>query len=92
MMPGFGLVMLALVGAGALLTGLPVYIVLLGVSCFGAIVAVAADTSSLALLSALPGRLVGLLESDILQALPLFAAMGALLNRMPLASTSTRPS
>ena len=37
------------------------------------------------LLTALPGRLTGLLESDLLQALPLYVLMGGLLNRLPLA-------
>ena len=39
----------------------------------------------LCLLTALPGRLIGLLENDLLQALPLYVLMGALLNRLPLA-------
>ncbi len=39
----------------------------------------------ISIFNALPNRVVGLLESDLLQALPLFAAMGALLNRLPLA-------
>ena len=37
------------------------------------------------LLAAVPARITGLLESDILQALPLYVLMGALLNRLPLA-------
>jgi tripartite ATP-independent transporter DctM subunit len=37
------------------------------------------------LLQALPQRIIGLLENDLLQALPLYALMGALLNRLPLA-------
>src|SRR5258708_39994747 len=37
------------------------------------------------LLTALPGRIIGLLETDLLQALPLYVFMGALLNRLPLA-------
>jgi Tripartite ATP-independent periplasmic transporter, DctM component len=36
-------------------------------------------------LTALPGRIIGLLENDLLQALPLYVFMGALLNRLPLA-------
>ena len=39
----------------------------------------------LALLTALPSRIIGLLENDLLQALPLYVFMGALLNRLPLA-------
>ena len=34
---------------------------------------------------AMPARLLGLLEHDLLQALPLYVFMGALLNRLPLA-------
>ena len=37
------------------------------------------------ILGALPARIVGLLEHDLLQALPLYALIGALLNRLPLA-------
>ncbi len=37
------------------------------------------------LLQAMPQRIVGLLENDLLQALPLYVLMGALLNRLPLA-------
>ena len=37
------------------------------------------------LLTALPSRIIGLLENDLLQALPLYVFMGALLNRLPLA-------
>src|SRR5205085_522418 len=36
------------------------------------------------ILGALPNRVVGLLEHDLLQALPLYALIGALLNRLPL--------
>ena len=38
----------------------------------------------------LPLRLVGLLEHDLLQALPLYALIGALLNRLPLAGSLHR--
>ena len=43
------------------------------------------------LLTALPIRLVGLLENDLLQALPLYALMGVLLNRLPLAESGCAP-
>ena len=33
----------------------------------------------------MPGRLINLLESDLLQALPLYVLMGVLLNRMSVA-------
>ena len=77
----FGCALLAMIA-----TGLPVYAVLLGVSVAFSALGVALGVFDLALLTALPSRLVGLLEHDLLQALPLYAFIGALLNRLPLAS------
>src|SRR4051794_28374907 len=77
--------MLGLVAILLIATGLPVYVVLVGVSVLFAIIGVAADVFDYALLTALPFRVVGILETDIVQALPLYVAMGALLNRLPLA-------
>lgn len=85
MSPWIGLAMLAGVALGALATGLPVWGVLISLATMGAAASVALDPSTGAVLAALPSRLVGLLESDLLQALPLFVFMGALLNRLPLA-------
>jgi tripartite ATP-independent transporter DctM subunit len=42
------------------------------------------------LLSALPERLINLLESDLLQAIPLYVLMGALIDRLPLADALYR--
>ena len=78
----FGVAMLLIV-----VTGLPVYALLLGISSAFAVIGVGLGVFGWSLLSALPYRLVGLLESDLLQALPLFALIGALLNRLPLAGT-----
>jgi tripartite ATP-independent transporter DctM subunit len=89
-MQAFGLVMLAMVGVGIVLTGLPAAIVLIGVASIGAIVGVATGTLPLVLLSALPGRLVNLLENDLLQALPLYVLMGLLLERLPVAEALYR--
>ena len=77
-----GLALLALVGGLLVTTGLPAYIVLVAASVLGAAIAVLSGLAPLALLGALPGRLVNLFESDLMQALPLFVLMGALLNRM----------
>ena len=85
-----GFVMLAAVAALVLTTGLPVWSVLIGVAGLAAIVGIASGAVVPSLLFILPGRYVGLLESDILQALPLFVGMGALLNRLPLADTLYR--
>jgi tripartite ATP-independent transporter DctM subunit len=84
-MPQFGLALLGLVALGVAGTGLPVFVVLLMVSTLGAAAGVAAGSVSPALLGALPARLIGLLENDLLQAVPLFVFIGALLNRLPLA-------
>jgi TRAP-type mannitol/chloroaromatic compound transport system permease large subunit len=77
-----------MLGAMALLlvvTGLPAWMLLIGVSTGAAAIGVLTGTFPADLLTALPSRLLGLLESDLLQALPLYALMGALLNRLSLA-------
>src|SRR5437764_13968827 len=81
-----GLAMFATALALIIATGLPVYAVLVGVATVFAAAGVASGGVDLALLTALPRRLVGLLEHDLLQALPLYAFIGALLNRLPLAA------
>ncbi|MEO7338249.1 MAG: TRAP transporter large permease subunit [Caldimonas sp.] len=84
-MPQFGLALLVLVGALVVCTGLPVFVVLLVASSLGAVVAITFGDVPPALFGALPSRLVGLLEHDLLQAVPLFVLIGALLDRLPLA-------
>jgi tripartite ATP-independent transporter DctM subunit len=91
-MPWLGLVLLLLVGLGILFTGLPAAIVLIGVASAGAAFSVLSGAIPLALLSALPGRLVNLLENDLLQALPLYVLMGLLLDRLPVAEALYRTS
>ncbi|MBV9076421.1 MAG: TRAP transporter large permease subunit [Methylobacteriaceae bacterium] len=78
-----GLALLPGIAATLLLTGLPAYLVLIGAAGIGA--AAAAAHGDAGVLTALPSRLVGLLDNDLLQALPLYVLMGALLNRLPLA-------
>ncbi len=80
-----GLWMLLAVAVALLATGLPAFAVLMGVSVLFAAIGVAAGAIDFGLLTALPTRIVGLLETDLLQALPLYVFMGALLNRLPLA-------
>ena len=67
-------------------TGLPVYAVLLGTASVGAVLGIAIGAIDARPLGALPSRVVGLLEHDLLQTLPLYALVGALLHRLPLAS------
>lgn len=89
-MPQFGLALLAIAAAIIALTGLPVFVVLLAVSSIGAGLGVATGTIPIELLGALPSRLIGLLENDLLQAVPLFVFIGALLDRLPLADVLYR--
>lgn len=89
-MPELGLVLLLLVGLSILFTGLPAAFVLIGVATLGAFVSVITGIVPLSLLSALPGRLVNLLENDLLQALPLYVFMGLLLDRLPVAEALYR--
>src|SRR6185312_4093429 len=89
-MAAAGLWMFALVAAVMIATGLPAFIVLIGVAVLFALVGVTAGALPYELLTALPWRVLGLLESDLLQALPLYVLMGALLNRLPLADTLFR--
>src|SRR5204862_287427 len=71
-------------------TGLPVYAVLLGSASVGALLGLALGAFTWPILGAMPTRIVGLLEHDLLQALPLYALIGALLNRLPLAELLQR--
>lgn len=80
-----GLWMLAAVGCVMLATGLPSWIVLCGVALAFAAAGISLGAFTPALLAALYPRLVGLLENDLLQALPLYVLMGVLINRLPLA-------
>ena len=81
-MSHLGLVLLALVGVLLVTTGLPAFVVLIAASVAGAAAAMLDPQAPSTLLNALPNRIVNLLENDLLQALPLFILMGALLNRM----------
>jgi len=80
-----GIAMLVAVAVLLIATGLPAWQVLLGVALAFAAGGMAAGVFALPLLTAMPSRLLGLLEQDILQALPLYVLMGALLNHLPLA-------
>jgi tripartite ATP-independent transporter DctM subunit len=85
-----GLGLLLLVAAGIVLTGLPAFVVLIAVASLGALAGVAAGTMPFSLLTALPSRLINLLETDLLQALPLYVLMGLLLDRLPIAQALFR--
>ena len=89
-MAWFGIALLVMVGAGIVLTGLPAAFVLMMMASFGACAGVAAGAIDPATLWALPSRLINLLESDVLQALPLYVTMGLLLDRLPVADALYR--
>jgi tripartite ATP-independent transporter DctM subunit len=77
--------MLPAVAVVLVATGLPAFATLIGISVAFAIIGLLSGSLSPAWLNALPLRVFGLLENDLLQALPLYVLMGALLNRLPLA-------
>ena len=89
-MSGFGIVLLGLAAILLPATGLPAFAVLLAMAVVGGAVGVSTGNADPALLTALPTRLVGLLESDLLQALPLYVLIGGLLNRLPIADALFR--
>jgi TRAP-type mannitol/chloroaromatic compound transport system permease large subunit len=89
-MSWIGLALFVLAVALMVGTGLPVYAVLLGSASIGAVLGIALGAFTWPILGAMPARVVGLLEHDLLQALPLYALIGALLNRLPLAELLQR--
>ncbi len=86
-MAWLGLLLLALALALVLTSGWPTYAVLLGVCSAGAALGLALGSFDAALLGSLPARVIGLLEHDLLQALALYALVGALLQRLALADS-----
>jgi TRAP-type mannitol/chloroaromatic compound transport system permease large subunit len=80
-----GLWMLLTLAVLTVTTGMPVWTLLIGISSAFAMGGLAMGVIDLNVLSALPARLVGLLESDLLQALPLYVFVGLLLQRLALA-------
>ncbi len=84
--PSTGLWMLLVLGGMTLASGLPVWALLIGVSSVFAAVGLATGAMDLPILTAMPARLVGLLENDVLQALPLYVFVGILLQRLAVAN------
>ncbi len=81
-----GLWMLLVLGGLMVLTGLPVWALLIGVASAFASFGLLSGTLDFGILSALPARMVGLLEHDLLQALPLYVFIGVLLQHLNLAA------
>jgi TRAP-type mannitol/chloroaromatic compound transport system permease large subunit len=82
-----GLWMLAVVAVALVATGLPAWLVLVGVSLGFAGAGIAAGAFDASFVAAIYPRLVGLLENDLLQALPLYVLMGVVIARTSLAPT-----
>ena len=90
MMPWLGLGLLLLAGLGVVFTGIPAAVVLLATACFGVAIGSISGDVPVQLLGVLPERLINLLETDLLQAIPLYVLMGALINRLPIADALYR--
>ena len=82
-----GLWMLLALGALVTTTGLPVWALLLGTSTAFAVAGLLSGAVEFNVLSALSPRIVGLLENDLLQALPLYVFIGVLLQRITVADS-----
>ncbi|HEY8905444.1 MAG TPA: TRAP transporter large permease subunit, partial [Rhodoferax sp.] len=80
-----GLLMLLFLGVLTVTTGLPVWTLLIGVSSVFAMAGVASGVMDSHVLEIMPARIIGLLESDLLQALPLYVFVGMLLHRLTAA-------
>jgi len=90
MMPWVGLALLLFVGFGVVLSGLPFPVVLITAASLGALIGAINGQVPIDLLGALPGRLINLLENDLVQAIPLYVLMGGLINRLPVAEALYR--
>lgn len=78
---------LMFVGAIALLMcGFPVAFTLAGVSVLFAFLGAALGAFDVSLLSSLPLRLIGLMENDLLQAIPIFVFLGVVLQKTTIAA------
>lgn len=84
-MSTLGVVLLLLVGVVMISTGLPAFAALIAGALTGAVIGALFGDLPLSLYASLPVRILGLLEHDLLQALPLFVFMGVLLDRMAIA-------
>ena len=85
-----GVWMLVAAAVLILVAGLPAWMMLVGVALVYSLAGVILDVIPLALLSSIPSRVLGLLDNDLLQVLPLYVLMGAMLNRLPLADVLFR--
>ncbi|WP_395684823.1 TRAP transporter large permease subunit [Caenimonas koreensis] len=80
-----GLWMLLVLAVAIVTTGLPVWALLIGVASLFSAIGLVMGTFDVAILAALGGRIVNLLEHDLLQAMPLYVFIGVLLQRVAVA-------
>ncbi len=81
---GFGLLMFAAVLV-LLMAGFPVALTLAGTGLGFAVIGYGLGLFDFHFLSALPLRIVGIMDNDLLQAVPLFIYLGVVLHRTTLA-------
>ncbi|MCX7163631.1 MAG: TRAP transporter large permease subunit [Rhodocyclales bacterium] len=86
-METIGLGMFPLLALVILVSGIPAWLALIATALIFALGGIAFGALTLPVLTALPYRVIGLLEHDLLQALPLYVLMGVLLNHLPLSAT-----
>ena len=85
-----GLGMFPILALVILVSGIPAWLALIATALVFALGGIGWGAFTLPVLTALPYRVVGLLEHDLLQALPLYVLMGVLLNHLPLSETLFR--
>ena len=85
-MSSSGLWMLLVLGVLIVSTGLPVWALLLGTASSFALLGLMTSAFDWHILMAMPSRIVGLLEFDLLQALPLYVLVAVLLQHLNLTS------
>ncbi|MFO1262567.1 MAG: TRAP transporter large permease subunit [Rhodoferax sp.] len=83
--PTAGLWMLATLGTLIVTTGLPVWVLLIGSASAFAMLGLTLGAMDVDVLNAISVRTLGLLEHDLLQALPLYVFIGVLLQRLTVA-------
>ena len=84
-LPWFGIAMLVCVSIVNLMSGLAIWEALIAVSTVFAGLGVGFDLFGVNLLALLSHRLLGLLESDLFQAIPLYVFMGTILKKTDIA-------
>lgn len=83
-LPWMGVAMLLALGGLTVLSGLPIWSLLIGVSSLFSVLAVGTGVAQWGHLGAVASRVLGVLDNDLLQALPLYVFVGVLLQHLPI--------